>query len=369
MRKLLERTGVAVERDRPRRAQRGVRVAEPSPSCASSASTRSASTSTAARSRSATRSGMSGARLVVSLAARAAAPRRPLRPRHPLRRRRSGPGGAVRALAVTAAVMRTQVGDRRRRPGRAGARAAAAAGRHRVRRARGAQPRATSSSASAPGVLEQGTVDLLDGAGVGERMRREGIVHHGIELQFAGERHRIPLSELAGGRSDRRLRPDRGRQGPDRGAARDGAPLLFEVEDVACTTSTSERRAIRSGTRGDERRAALRRHRRLRRLPRRLPRRASRPACCDVRARVPLRLARHPGGRRAVQRRARLRAPRARLRPPQPALARAEPPVPPVPAGRGHRGVARRPHLGGAAAARSASTAGRWTRGRSWRRA
>ena len=41
------------------------------------------------------------------------------------------------------------------------------------------------------GVLEQGTVDLLNAAGVGERMRREGLVHHGIELQFAGERHRI----------------------------------------------------------------------------------------------------------------------------------------------------------------------------------
>jgi p-hydroxybenzoate 3-monooxygenase len=51
------------------------------------------------------------------------------------------------------------------------------------------------------GVLEQGTVDLLDSAGVGERMRREGIVHHGIELGFAGERHRIPLSDLTGGRT------------------------------------------------------------------------------------------------------------------------------------------------------------------------
>ena len=51
------------------------------------------------------------------------------------------------------------------------------------------------------GVLEQGTVDLLRGAGVGERMDREGIVHHGISLQFDGERHRIPLSELAGGRT------------------------------------------------------------------------------------------------------------------------------------------------------------------------
>jgi p-hydroxybenzoate 3-monooxygenase len=51
------------------------------------------------------------------------------------------------------------------------------------------------------GVLEQGTVEVLDAAGVGARMHREGIVHHGIYLQFAGERHRVPLSDLAEGRS------------------------------------------------------------------------------------------------------------------------------------------------------------------------
>jgi p-hydroxybenzoate 3-monooxygenase len=51
------------------------------------------------------------------------------------------------------------------------------------------------------GVLEQGVVDLLAEAGVGERLRREGLVHHGISLQFDGERHRIPLSELTGGRT------------------------------------------------------------------------------------------------------------------------------------------------------------------------
>ncbi len=48
------------------------------------------------------------------------------------------------------------------------------------------------------GVLEQGTIDLLEQAGVGDRMRREGLVHHGVELQFDGERHRIPLSDLTG---------------------------------------------------------------------------------------------------------------------------------------------------------------------------
>jgi p-hydroxybenzoate 3-monooxygenase len=51
------------------------------------------------------------------------------------------------------------------------------------------------------GVLEQGTVDLLERAGVGERLQREGIVHHGIHVQFDGERHYVPLSELTGGRT------------------------------------------------------------------------------------------------------------------------------------------------------------------------
>ena len=51
------------------------------------------------------------------------------------------------------------------------------------------------------GVLEQGTVDLLVDIGVGERLQREGLVHHGIEIQFDAERHRMPLSDLTGGRT------------------------------------------------------------------------------------------------------------------------------------------------------------------------
>src|SRR6266699_4120866 len=61
--------------------------------------------------------------------------------------------------------------------------------------------RAEVESTLRAGVLEQGTVDLLTRRGVGERMRREGFVHHGIELRFDGERHRIALSELTGGRA------------------------------------------------------------------------------------------------------------------------------------------------------------------------
>jgi p-hydroxybenzoate 3-monooxygenase len=48
------------------------------------------------------------------------------------------------------------------------------------------------------GVLEQGTVDLLDQAGVAARLHREGLIHDGIELAFAGSRHRIDLKEATG---------------------------------------------------------------------------------------------------------------------------------------------------------------------------
>jgi p-hydroxybenzoate 3-monooxygenase len=51
------------------------------------------------------------------------------------------------------------------------------------------------------GLLEQGTVDLLDELGVGERLAREGLVHHGLALRFEGVSHRIALSDLTGGKT------------------------------------------------------------------------------------------------------------------------------------------------------------------------
>ena len=50
------------------------------------------------------------------------------------------------------------------------------------------------------GVLEQVTVDLLDEAGVGTRMHREGLVHDGFEILVGDERHRIDLAALTGGK-------------------------------------------------------------------------------------------------------------------------------------------------------------------------
>ena len=143
------------------------------------------------------------------------------------------------------------------------------------------------------GVLEQGTVDLLARSGAGERLLREGLIHHGIELRFEGQGHRIaygaerwPL--------DHRLRPAGSGQRPDRRAAggRRGDPVRrrgsrhrghrFRAPRVSFTR---ERR---------ERTTRVRLHRRVRRLPRRLPRRRSPMASARVRPRLSVRLARHP---------------------------------------------------------------------------
>ena len=48
------------------------------------------------------------------------------------------------------------------------------------------------------GVLEQGSVETLTRLGVGERLAAEGLIHDGIYLQFAGERHHVDFNELIG---------------------------------------------------------------------------------------------------------------------------------------------------------------------------
>jgi p-hydroxybenzoate 3-monooxygenase len=50
------------------------------------------------------------------------------------------------------------------------------------------------------GVLEEGTVSLLDEAGVGSRMRAEGLPHDGFDLVYDGEIHRIDLFNLTAGK-------------------------------------------------------------------------------------------------------------------------------------------------------------------------
>jgi p-hydroxybenzoate 3-monooxygenase len=48
------------------------------------------------------------------------------------------------------------------------------------------------------GLLEEGTVALLDEVGAGSRAHREGLVHHGVELAFGGARHRIDMHAATG---------------------------------------------------------------------------------------------------------------------------------------------------------------------------
>jgi len=48
------------------------------------------------------------------------------------------------------------------------------------------------------GVLEQGTVETLEEAGVAARLHKEGLVHDGIEIAFGGARHRIDFRSLTG---------------------------------------------------------------------------------------------------------------------------------------------------------------------------
>jgi p-hydroxybenzoate 3-monooxygenase len=95
------------------------------------------------------------------------------------------------------------------------------------------------------GVLEHGTTDLLVDAGVGNRLQREGIIHHGIELQFDGERHRIPLSELTGGRTITIYGQTEVVKDLIRARLDADLPLLFEVSDVTLHDLESDRPRVR----------------------------------------------------------------------------------------------------------------------------
>jgi len=48
------------------------------------------------------------------------------------------------------------------------------------------------------GVLEEGTVRLLERIGVAERLHSEGLVHEGVEISLDGRRHRIDFERLVG---------------------------------------------------------------------------------------------------------------------------------------------------------------------------
>ena len=83
------------------------------------------------------------------------------------------------------------------------------------------------------GVLEQGTADLLRETGAGERMMRQGLMHHGIELQFARERHRIDFAGLTGGKGVMVYAQHEVLKDLIQARQEAGGRILFEVEEVS----------------------------------------------------------------------------------------------------------------------------------------
>jgi p-hydroxybenzoate 3-monooxygenase len=82
------------------------------------------------------------------------------------------------------------------------------------------------------GVLEQGSVDLLNDSGVGARLQREGLVHHGIELRFGGQGHRIDMTALTGGRCITVYGQQEVVKDLIRARIDAGREIMFEVSDV-----------------------------------------------------------------------------------------------------------------------------------------
>ena len=82
------------------------------------------------------------------------------------------------------------------------------------------------------GVLEQGTVDLLAEVGVDARLRREGLVHDGVEIAFEGKRHRVDFRELTGKTVTVYGQTEVTRDLIEARLAA-GRPLVFEATDVA----------------------------------------------------------------------------------------------------------------------------------------
>ncbi|HEV8165988.1 MAG TPA: FAD-dependent monooxygenase, partial [Actinomycetota bacterium] len=95
------------------------------------------------------------------------------------------------------------------------------------------------------GVLEQTTVDLLHEIGLAERLDRQGMVHHGLELRFGGRGHRIPLSELTGGRAITVYGQQEVVKDLVQARLDGGGELLFEVDDVRLHDLDTDRPAIR----------------------------------------------------------------------------------------------------------------------------
>ena len=83
------------------------------------------------------------------------------------------------------------------------------------------------------GVLEQGTVDLLNAMGVGAGLRQSGLRHEGLYVSFNGRRHHIDFAALTGGKAITVYGQNEVVRDLIEVRAATGRPLFFEAEDVA----------------------------------------------------------------------------------------------------------------------------------------
>jgi len=83
------------------------------------------------------------------------------------------------------------------------------------------------------GVLEQATVDILNTSGVGFRMQREGLSHHGIEFRFDGQAHRFDFDKLTDGKGVTVYGQQEVVKDLVARRLEDNGVILFESEDVS----------------------------------------------------------------------------------------------------------------------------------------
>ena len=99
------------------------------------------------------------------------------------------------------------------------------------------------------GVLEQGAVDLIDEAGAGARLRREGLVHEGTGIAFNGVRHRIDFRGLTGKAVTVYGQTEITRDLMDARASI-GAPTFYEAADVSLHGIESKTPKVRFRAKG-----------------------------------------------------------------------------------------------------------------------
>ena len=189
------------------------------------------------------------------------------------------------------------------------------------------------------GVLEQGSVDLLDRAGVGERVHAEGLSHDGVKLSFDGDAARIDFPSLTGRHVTVYGQTEVTRDLMDARNA-SAASTVYEAEDVTLHDFDGTRPRVSWRQQGQQQRTRLRFHRGMRRLSRRLARQHSRRCADHLRAPLRFRLAGPAGRKAAGRRRTHLRAPPAWLRALLDALAQPQPLLYPGSSHRTHAGLA-----------------------------